>query len=192
MPAKTFNVGLLHYFILQKRQLPLVPFVDPVLKIYIYCESSVRSREGAWGAQAPLIVTLKWGPRGWKKCYFGTPPPAYLMIWMTRPLSYLKVWIRHWNPCFLDSKIQIWIFLAKKCTLRFNPLNLNSDQQQSSPNNVNTWLRKKVMRIINKMISLGNCFDLQMNYLSLFFKELYRMYRCQSREFVCWYWVSKG
>ena len=41
------------------------------------------------------------------------------------------------------------------------------------------------MRIINKMISLGNCFDLQMNSLSFFFKEMYRMYGCQSREFVC-------
>ena len=140
---------------LQKSQLPFVPFVDPVLKLCIYCESSGRSRGGP--PPPPLIVTLNCCTKDWKK-FFGPPPPAYLMIWMTRPLSYLKVWIRHWSPSFLDSKIQIWIFLAKKCTLRFNPLNLNSDQQQSSPNNVNTWLRKKVMRIINKMISLGKMF----------------------------------
>ena len=56
VPAETFNLGLLHYFILQKTQLPFVPFVDPVLKIYIYCESSGRSRGGA--CALPLIVTL--------------------------------------------------------------------------------------------------------------------------------------
>ena len=152
VPAKAFNVGLLHYFILQKSQLPFVPFVDPVLNICIYCVSS-----GGFPPPhlPPLIVRLNWGSKGREKCFGDLLPPAYLRIWMTRPLPYLKVWIRHWSPSFLDSKIQIWIFLAKKCTLRLNPLNLNSDQQQSSPNNVNTWLRKKVMRIINKMISLG-------------------------------------
>ena len=139
---------------LQKSQLPFVPFVDPVLKLCLYCESSGRSRGGP--APPPYCYT-KLLHEGLKKNFWTPPPPppSYLMIWMTRPLPYLKVWIRHWSPSFLDSKIQIWIFLAKKCTLRFNPLNPNSDQQQSSPNNVNTWLRKKVMRIINKMISLG-------------------------------------
>ena len=150
MPAKTFNVGLLHYFIFQKSQLPFVPFVDPVLKVMHMLWNEWRIPPPL----PPLIVRLNRGPKGQTKV-FGPHPPSYLRIWMTRPLPYLKVWIRHWSPSFLDSKIQIWIFLAKKCTLRFNPLNLNSDQQQSSPNNVNTWLRKKVMRIINKMISLG-------------------------------------
>ena len=146
---------------LQKSQLPFVPFVDPVLKLCIYCESSGRSRGGA--CALPLIVTLNCCTKDWKKLFGHPPTPhpppplliSWLMIWMTRPLPYLKVWIHHWSPSFLDWKIQIWIFLAKKSTLRFNPLNPNSDQQQSSPNNVNTWLRKKVMRIINKMISLG-------------------------------------
>ena len=152
MPAKTFNVGLLHYFIFQKSQLPFVPFVDPVLKVkhILWIEWQIPPPP-----LPPLIVRLNQGRKGQTKVFGDPLPPAYLMIWMTRLLPYLKVWIRHWNPCFLDWKIQIWIFLAKKCTLRFNPLNLNSDQQQSSPNNVNTWLRKKVMRIINKMISLG-------------------------------------
>ena len=136
-----------HYF---------VPLVDPVLKLCIYCESSGRSRGGPAPTSPPLIVTLNCCTKDWKN-FFGhlPPPPVYLMIWMTRSLPYLKVWICHWNPSFLDWKIQIWIFLAKKCTLRLNPLSPNSDQQQSFPNNVNTWLRKKVMRIINKMISLG-------------------------------------
>ena len=142
-----------HYFILQKSQLPFVPFVNPALKLCIYCESSGEPPPPP--PLPPLIVRLNWGPKGQTK-FLGDPlPPSYLRIWMTGPLPYLKVWIHHWSPCFLDSKIQIWIFLAKKCTLRFNPLNPNSDQQQSSPNNVNTWLRRKVMRIINKMISLG-------------------------------------
>ena len=136
-----------HYF---------VPFVDPVLKLCIYYyESSVRSRGGVRGA--PLIVTLNCCTKDWKKFLDTTPPPPLLISWSGWPGPSL-IW-RSGSAsgihAFLDSKIQIWIFLAKKCTLRFNPLNLNSDQQQSSPNNVNTWLRKKVMRIINKMISLG-------------------------------------
>ena len=152
MPAKTFNVGLLHYFIFQKSQLPFVPFVDPVLKVMHMLWNEWRIPPPPL---LPLIVRLNRGPKGQTKVFGDPLPPSYLRIWMTGPLPYLKVWIRHWSPSFLDSKFQIWIFLAKKCTLRFNPLNLNSDQQQSSPNNVNTWLRKKVMRIINKMISLG-------------------------------------
>ena len=61
------------------------------------------------GPGGPPYCYTKLSHEGLKKIFLDTspPPPAYLMIWMTRPLCYLKVWICHWNSCFLDSKIQI-------------------------------------------------------------------------------------
>ena len=55
---------------LQKSQLPFVPFVDPVLKLCIYCESSGRSRGGP--APPPYCYT-KLLHEGLKKIFW-TPP----------------------------------------------------------------------------------------------------------------------
>ena len=66
-----------------------------------------------------------------------------------------------------------------------DPLSLNSDQHQFSPNNINTLLTEKIMKI-NKMITEG---DLLSNSLNQFLKE---MYGDQSAEFVYGYWGLKG
>ena len=75
MPAKTFNVGLLLYFILQKSQLPFLPFIDPVLKLCIYCESSGRSRGGP-----PPYCYTKLLHKGLKKIFWTPPPPPPLCL----------------------------------------------------------------------------------------------------------------
>ena len=72
--------------------------------------------------------------------------------------------------------------------MKFNLLSPEGDKHQFSPNNVNTQLREKVMRI-DKMITKIKCFDLLSNSLNLFFME---KYRDQFGEFVCGYWGLKG
>ena len=69
-----------------------------------------------------------------------------------------------------------------------NPLSLNRDQHQFSPNDIHTMSRAKSRRI-NKMITNRRIFDLLSNSLNSFFTE---MYGDQSGEFVCGYWGLKG
>ena len=50
---------------------------------------------GSRGGVLPYFYT-KLRPKGLKK-FLGDPPPppSKLRVWMTRPLPYVKVWIRH-------------------------------------------------------------------------------------------------
>ena len=50
------------------------------------------------GSRALLLVRPNWAPKGRKKFFLVTAPPAYLRVWMAAPPtpSYLKVCIRHW------------------------------------------------------------------------------------------------
>ena len=56
VPAKKCGPPTLFYF--AEKSVAILPFVDPVLKLYIHCEFSGRSRGVAWGAWPPLIITL--------------------------------------------------------------------------------------------------------------------------------------
>ena len=53
-----------------------------------------------------------------------------------------------------------------------NTLSSKTDQHQSSPNNINTSSREKVMKI-NKRSPQGKCFDLLSNSFNYFFKKKY-------------------
>ena len=70
---------------------------------------------------------------------------------------------------------------------KINALSPNSDQHQFSPNNIHMLPRGMVMRV-NKMITKEKCFDLLLNSLNLFFKE---MYEDQYGEFICGHWGLK-
>ena len=72
--------------------------------------------------------------------------------------------------------------------LCFNPLWHNSVQNQFSPNDNHRLARAKSTRI-NKMILTRKIFDLLLNSLNYFFKE---MYGDQFGEFVCGYRGLKG
>ena len=69
-----------------------------------------------------------------------------------------------------------------------NPLRPNSDEHQFSPCDIRRLSRAKSMRI-NKMIAERKIFDMLLNSLNLFLKE---MYGDQSGEFVCGYYGLKG
>ena len=98
-----------------------------------------------------------------------------------KPLPYFRsealepgVWLERITSCYGTYMV---------VGVNINPLSLDGDQHQFSPNNIHTSSREKVMRI-NKMITKKKCLDLLSNSLKIFFKK---MYRDQFGEFVCGY-----
>lgn len=60
---------------------------------------------GEWpGSPPPLICRPKWAQRAGKN-FLGDWAPPNLRVWMTRPPTYLKAWIRHCNALQMTLKI---------------------------------------------------------------------------------------
>ena len=100
------------------------------LTVRISCNSSGGSREGAWGAWAPLICSQKWGPKGRKKIVLRPAPPLSQGLDDRPPPPYLKVWIHHWIRhyfalwCHFTNMTRIlegFAFLCKWALLLFRP-----------------------------------------------------------------------
>ena len=59
---------------------------------------------GEWPGPLPLICRPKWAQRAGKN-FLGDWAPPNLRVWMTRPPTYLKAWIRHCNALQMTIKI---------------------------------------------------------------------------------------
>ena len=59
---------------------------------------------GEWPGPLPLICRPKWAQRAGKN-FLGDWAPPNLRVWMTRPPTYLKAWIRHCNALQMTLKI---------------------------------------------------------------------------------------
>ena len=64
-----------------------------------------------------LIFRPNWGPKGRKKIFGLSPPPPppfpHLRVWMTGPLRYLKVWIRHCDVKAISNPFPLLCLYAK-------------------------------------------------------------------------------
>ena len=58
-----------------------------------------------------LIVTPNWG--SWRQSPPPPPPPSQLRVWMTGPLPYLKVWIRHCDGKAISNPFHLLCLFAK-------------------------------------------------------------------------------
>ena len=90
------------------------------------------------GARPPFIVRPNRGPKGRKNFFWRQaplfPPPSppspshYLWVWMTGPLPYLKVWIRHckWYLFHIPSLELCIPFTFCKCPLFNKGINVKT------------------------------------------------------------------
>ena len=84
-----------------------------ILKFYDSAFKNLKFRDSAFPPPPPppppnLIVRSNWGQA-----------PSYLRVWMTGPLGYLMVWIRHWYGWVRGWNFILWSFTWKLLSRTF-------------------------------------------------------------------------